>query len=539
MRPPVDAGGCANDSVCGSDRRCCAGACVDLLSALAHCGSCGRPCQVPTGTAVCARGVCAVGACPAPLADCDGNAANGCECQRGMGDLPDDMFVDSDGDGIDGTAARAIFVSPNGDDSAPGTREAPRRTVQAGINAAAPMGLAVYVAAGTYTGTVNLASGVSVYGGYRPTDWSRAETNVTTIQGGTTAVAAAGMTARVELQLLTLTAADAMTPGESSYGVRVAGSSGGVTLHRCTITAGRGDDGTPGTDGTAGAAGGNASGATPGNSSCGGTGGMGGATVRGRNNGAAGTAGTMAMGGAAGGMGGPGGGRGGGCPAISTGDDAPDAAQPGASGVDGANGMAVPPTVRGADASFTPQAAGNGAAATAGGGGGGGGSGGGDTSGFPFCESDTSGRGGGGGGGGCAGTPGTGGTGAGGSFAVMVHGSPVRISSCRLTSRAGGAGGRGGNGGAGGAGGNGSAGTSGGGDAGNGTRGREGGRGGNGGGGAGGSGGPSVCVYAVGVTPVQTDTPCTLGTAGRGGAGGMTGAPAGAEGLSAETHTAM
>ncbi|MFO0626252.1 MAG: hypothetical protein U0325_11610 [Polyangiales bacterium] len=223
---PVDAGGCANDSACRGDQRCCGGVCVDLQRDLAHCGSCGRACTVPTGTAVCASGVCAVGVCPAPLADCDGNPANGCECQRGMGDLPDDMFVDSDGDGIDGNAARAIFVSPRGDDSAPGTREAPKRTVQAGINAAAPMGNAVYVAAGMYMGTVTLSSGVSVYGGYSPTDWSRAATNVTTIQGGTTAVVAAGITARVELHLLTLVAADATSPGESSYGVRVAGSTG-------------------------------------------------------------------------------------------------------------------------------------------------------------------------------------------------------------------------------------------------------------------------------------------------------------------------
>lgn len=530
---------CGAEAPCPTGQTCCAMVCVDVQQDPSHCGGCGRMCMAPNAISTCAAGACAVATCVASFADCDGDPRNGCECSRGMGDLPDDGYTDTDGDGVDGTAARAVFVAPGGSDSAPGTREAPKRTVQAAINAAAPLGHAVYIAAGSYAESITLASGVSLYGGYRATDWSRGAGNEAVLQGGTTAVSATGLMTAVEIHQLTITASDAMNASESSYGVRVAGSSAALTLHRCSITAGRGANGLQGTDGTPGVPGGSAVGTTPGRSPCGAHGGMGGAAVRGRNNGNPGVQGSSAMGGAMGGAGGPGGSRGGGCPSTNSGDNASDAARPGDAGSSGTHGTSGAPTVRGADGLFVARAGTDGAAGTHGGGGGGGGSGGGDTSGFPFCDSDTSGFGGSGGGGGCAGTPGTGGTGAGGSFAALAHRSPLRVSACRLTARDGGQGGRGGHGGPGGAGGTGSAGGRGNGDAGNGARGREGGQGGAGGGGGGGSGGPSVCVYSVGESAVVTSSPCVRGTAGRGGAGGMTGAPAGVDGVAADLHSAM
>jgi hypothetical protein len=44
-----------------------------------HCGSCGTVCTVPNGTPTCSGGVCQVASCNAGFANCDGNAANGCE----------------------------------------------------------------------------------------------------------------------------------------------------------------------------------------------------------------------------------------------------------------------------------------------------------------------------------------------------------------------------------------------------------------------------------------------------------------------------
>src|SRR5262245_26058797 len=47
----------------------------------------------------------------------------------GAPDLPDLKFVDSNCDGIDGNVARSIFVSTDGKDTNPGTREKPKRSV--------------------------------------------------------------------------------------------------------------------------------------------------------------------------------------------------------------------------------------------------------------------------------------------------------------------------------------------------------------------------------------------------------------------------
>ena len=44
-----------------------------------NCGACNVPCNLPNATAVCSAGVCGLAACDADFADCDGNAANGCE----------------------------------------------------------------------------------------------------------------------------------------------------------------------------------------------------------------------------------------------------------------------------------------------------------------------------------------------------------------------------------------------------------------------------------------------------------------------------
>jgi hypothetical protein len=54
---------------------------VDLRSAPASCGACGRVCALPNATAGCASAACTVTGCAAGYADCDGAAASGCEAQ--------------------------------------------------------------------------------------------------------------------------------------------------------------------------------------------------------------------------------------------------------------------------------------------------------------------------------------------------------------------------------------------------------------------------------------------------------------------------
>ncbi len=71
--------GCNAGRPCPASQQCCGGACVDPQSNIAHCGACDARCTIASGTAACMNGTCAVGACTAPNANCDGNATNGCE----------------------------------------------------------------------------------------------------------------------------------------------------------------------------------------------------------------------------------------------------------------------------------------------------------------------------------------------------------------------------------------------------------------------------------------------------------------------------
>ncbi|MBL8685464.1 MAG: hypothetical protein JNK05_40185 [Myxococcales bacterium] len=53
--------------------------CEANLGTISNCGVCGRVCSFANATALCSAGSCALGACNAGWANCDGNPANGCE----------------------------------------------------------------------------------------------------------------------------------------------------------------------------------------------------------------------------------------------------------------------------------------------------------------------------------------------------------------------------------------------------------------------------------------------------------------------------
>lgn len=97
----------------------------------------------------------------------DANGEAGCVPQAGP-DLPDEDFADTNCDGIDGDASRAIFVSPAGLDGNPGTMNAPMQTIQKAIAKAASSGkTSVYVCDATYPENVLVVQDlVSLYGGY-------------------------------------------------------------------------------------------------------------------------------------------------------------------------------------------------------------------------------------------------------------------------------------------------------------------------------------------------------------------------------------
>jgi len=364
----------------------------------------------------------------ADFTDC---APNNARINPGVDDKPDaPSFRDTNCDGIDGNTRRAVFVSPLGDDDAPGTRAQPKQTLAAAVAAARSQKKDVYATRGIYHELLFVANAVGVYGGY-DTSWRRSTSNVTRITGGatsdyTTGAIATNVTARTSVQLLTLTPAAPTSSGASSYGLRGI-NSGGLVLDHVTAraavardggTGSTGSDGRPATNGKNGADGG--AGGTSAAGRTGGNGGGGGAYPGGNSDGEDGKHGELTTQDAWGRLGGPGGeGR----PEDDTteaedGYDADFGVFRG-DGLGGGSGNAVP------GAGYWLTRSGQSApSGTNGHGGGGGGGGGGE--GCIFCgvgSTDFGGTGGGGGGGGEGGAGGRGGQGGGGSFGLFLENS--------------------------------------------------------------------------------------------------------------------
>jgi hypothetical protein len=472
--------------------------------------------------------------------------AGGCECQiTSTTDVPgftgsNSGFVDTNCDGIVGTITRAVFVSPSGNDSNPGTMALPMKTLTAAIAAAQGLGKDVYADKGTYNETVTLVEGVNLYGGYDSTNkWARAIGNVSTIQGTeTTGVIANDVAVATTVQFFTITAlAGEAGTGDSSYAVRLINSPGPLLIQGCTLSPGSGGSGAvPGLS-IPGAGGGSGSGTTGGPSSCGVNGGTGGGQVSGATGGNTGLAGSGPLGGSPGG----GGSSGSGCcdPFDNGGNGGPG--NPGGPGNSGSDSSVTAATIGAvqSDGTYTPASGGIGAGGTPGSGGGGGGSGGASSSGciISSCNADTSGYGGGGGAGGCGGAGGGGGGGGGGSFGVVAIASTVTVNQCLINTGNGGGGAAGGSGASGGSPGGGAAGSGGGTDSGSGGTGGNGGGGGNGGNGSGGTGGPSICLGYSGTLPTYTASNCNSGGGGTAGASGGGLAPAGLPGIQAEIQS--
>ena len=175
----------------------------------------------------------------------------------GAADLPDLAQLDSNCDGIDGTATDAVFVAPDGNDANPGTMASPKATVEAAIATAAsyvpPRG--VYVYAGHYDepGGLVLRSGVGVYGGYVGDSWElRAGSTATVVTGAPQGALADGATG-VVLQLLSLRGErdEASGADPSVYGLRAVNGAQVLleNVHASAAEAGAGAEGTTGADG--------------------------------------------------------------------------------------------------------------------------------------------------------------------------------------------------------------------------------------------------------------------------------------------------
>jgi hypothetical protein len=467
-----------------------------------------------------------------------------CECQiTSAADAPDYTganagFVDSNCDGIDGTVAHAIFVSPSGNDANAGTMDAPKQTLAAAIAAAQSAGKDVYADIGTYAETVELVAGVSLYGGYDSSNkWQRAIGNASIIQGTLdTGVIVNALGVATNLQYFTITSvAGAAGTGGSSFGIQVIGSAGPILIQGCTVKPGNGGSGIVPLAAAAGAPGGTASGQSAGTSSCGTAGGGGGPAVSGATSGIAGGNGS----GPNAGGGGSAGSAGEACCVPGGGGNGGDG-NAGGTGSPGADSNVTAATigVMQSNGTFTTADGAPGGSGTPGGGGGGGGSGGASSSGCPLsCGPDTSGWGGGGGAGGCAGAGGAGGGGGGGSFGIVAVGSTLTVDQCQINAGSGGNAAGGGGGGGGGTAGGGTLGTGGQSYCGSGGAGASGGNGGPGGAGSGGTGGPSICLLYTGTLPSYEPTnDCTRAGGGSAGPSGGGLAPRGLPGVSAEVQ---
>jgi hypothetical protein len=436
----------------------------------------------------------------------------------------------------------AVYVSPRGNDTNPGTIEEPKRSLSAAI-AAAPVGGVVYAAAGTYTqGVIELVSGVSLFGGFDSLTWTRSDAQETIIRhegsvssGRIIGLMGQNLTSQTVVDGVRVETPDASGESVVNYGIYCNGCVS-LELRSVQVIAGAGGDGSNGENGHNGDNGADgADGAHPnGDGACrdnslGGVGGTGGMSPFGRAGGAGG------RGGDSGGFGGGGteydgadgehgyplgqsdpfGDPGTGTVESSSGSDPGGTGKAGVAGAHGSNGNTDSPSVVGGY--WLVGSPGGGTDGEHGGGGGGGGGSGAYTG---MTVNNGPGNGGGGGGaGGQAGTGGSPGSSGGASFGLfLVNSGGVVISNSEFTSGRGGDGGQGGTGGLGGKGGLAGAGSA----AcssyvGAGGSGGVGGDGGDGGHGAGGNGGSSYAVYRFN-TPVSLDgSSLTAGAAGKAG----------------------
>lgn len=162
------------------------------------------------------------------------------DCSRD--DLPDPANEDSNCDGIDGTEADALFVSPDGNDSNPGTKAEPLKTIYAAFLAAPQKKKGqILVAGATYTepDTLLMPDKVGVYGGYDAKTWQRTSAETRILVAKPLALEARGLKGAATIGRVTIVAADNAAPGGESIAVRLIGVATFFVGDGATIVAGQ------------------------------------------------------------------------------------------------------------------------------------------------------------------------------------------------------------------------------------------------------------------------------------------------------------
>lgn len=463
-----------------------------------------------------------------------GSPDGGCVPTPGV-DTPDDAFLDSNCDGVDGDAAQAVFVDPmGGNDGNTGTRAAPVRTLARAFALGRPQ---VLLAEGDYPGGLDVPPTCSLHGGYQVAQaWARNAAARARIDGGLVRTGEAAAT----WEYLEVYA----PPAASGPSVAVVVAQGGASflVRHALLSAGPGG---PGRNGDAGVAGFDGGAGFPAVGPAGGLGGAGPCAASVNSSGTNGGRGGEPDGGinpfglpgdgALGGAGGQGYDCDMSCGTAEGGGNGRDGPA-GADGDAGAGGDGLGVVV---SDRWTARLGQVGLAGGDGTGGGGAGGGGGIIRGGGAAIPEGKGGGGGGGGSGaCGGAGGRGGEGGGASLGLLLVNTDLQVVDVDVRTAGGGRGGNGGPGGAGGVGGPGGGGALGevtpdgsGGKGGNGGRGGAGGLGGFGGPGG---GGPSVGVWCENSSLLSSGAAVRYSV----GPGGASGDPA-AQGKPGERHDTL
>ena len=391
------------------------------------------------------------------------------------------------------------FVAPNGDDSGPGSKAKPFKTIGKALSGGT---VRIVVCEGSYTESLDIKRDVELYSGVT-CDFAKAGAKAKVVSAKPEfGISIASPASAVRIADIEVEAAEGTTASPNSIGILVNGVSG-LKLVGVAATAKKGFDGASGAGGTMGAMGDvgkDAVTVTPGGPTskmCNGVpttgGGGGGAASNGAKGGPNGIPENPV------GANGNGGESGANCTDNGFAGIGRSGARP---------GDALPaaaPTARGTlTTTWQPSRGTDGATGGPGQGGGGG--------------AGIAGGGGGGGTGGCGGTGGKGGAGGGASVALLSINATIQLDGVTLK------GGTGGTGGGGGLGGNGGGAGS------NGCQAGSGGQGARGGAGSGGAGGLSVAILYKGPKPTGAST-LSFGALGTGGVGGAAGVNDGLDGL--------
>lgn len=152
-----------------------------------------------------------------------------------------------------------VFVSPNGSPTGTGSKEDPVNSIKKGLELASTANAKALIIAGTqtdkYEGPVHLTKPISIIGGYTVDGFIKDTTHRPVIESTLEGLSIVDVPGKILIERIEIRTADATTPGEHTYGIRVVNSPA-VTIRHVQAVAGKGAPGASGAHGSNGANGG-------------------------------------------------------------------------------------------------------------------------------------------------------------------------------------------------------------------------------------------------------------------------------------------